>query len=147
MVDLIKWKPFNRMMRDFFDDFHFAPFLGTPRTIFRDDLDFMPSLDIKSTEKEVEVTVDLPGIDKKDLEVTLEEGVLTIKGEKKGEERVEKNGYTYYERKLGRFERCIRLPEDVDASKLNAEYKDGVLSLKAPRVKVEKPELKKIDIK
>ena len=145
MVDLVRWKPFNSLVRDLFNDFD--PFLGSRRSVFRDDLDLMPALDIRNTEKEFEVTVDLPGVDKKDLDVALEDGVLTIKGEKKGEKREEKNGYTYYERRLGRFERRIRIPEAIDAGKLKAEYKDGVLTLSAPKMKEIKPEPKKIEIK
>ncbi len=145
MVDLVKWKPFQGLFHDFFEDF--SPFLGDRRPLIRDDIDFLPKLDIKNTERELEVTVDLPGIDKKDLEVNIEDGVLTIKGEKKGEKREEKDGYTYYERQLGRFERRVRLPEDVDEANLKAEYKDGVLVLTAPRRKLEKNEPKKIEIK
>ena len=145
MVDLVKWKPFRGLFHDFFEDF--SPFFGDRRALIRDDIDFLPKLDIKNTEKELEVTVDLPGIDKNDLEVNIEEGVLTIRGEKKGEKREEKDGYTYFERHLGRFERRVRLPEDVDEANLKAEYKDGVLVLTAPRRKLEKPEPKKIEIK
>jgi HSP20 family protein len=144
MVDLVKWKPFRGLFHDFFEDF--SPFFRDQRPLIRDDIDFLPKLDIKSTETELEVTVDLPGIDKKDLEVNIEDGVLTIKGEKKGEKREEKDGYTYYERHLGRFERRVHLPEDVDESSLRAEYKDGVLRLTALRRELEKPEPKKIEI-
>ena len=145
MVDLVKWKPFRGLFQDFFEDF--SPFFNDRRPLIRDDIDFLPKLDIRNTEKELQVTVDLPGIDKQDLDVKIEDGILFIKGEKKGEKREEKDGYTYYERSLGRFERRVRLPEDVEESQLKAEYKDGVLTLTAPRHKLEKPQPKKIEIK
>ena len=145
MVDLVKWKPFRGLFHDFFEDF--SPFFSDRTPLIRDDIDFLPKLDIRNTEKEFEVIIDLPGIDKQDLDINIEDGMLTIKGEKKGEKREEKNGCTYYERQLGRFERRLRLPEDVDESKLKAEYTNGVLTLTAPRRKLEKPEPKRIEIK
>ena len=144
MADLVKWKPFHSLMRGFFDDF--SPLTGNRYPLFREDLDFIPKMDIKETEKELVVTMDVPGIEKKELNVSVEKGILTIKGEKKGEKREERNGYTYYERQMGTFERRVRLPENSDEAKVKAEYKDGVLSLTVPKHKVEKPEQKKIEI-
>ena len=145
MADLMKWQPFSSLMREFFEDV--SPFFGRSSTVFRDDIDFLPKLDIKNTEKEFMVIVDLPGVEKKDLEVSLEDGILTIKGQKKGEKREEANGYTYFERTMGSFERRIRVPENVEGDKLKAEFKDGVLNLTAPKVKELKPATRKIEIK
>lgn len=145
MADLIRWKPFNSLVKDFFDDF--SPWTGRSRSLLRDDTDFIPHLDIKDTDREFEVSVDIPGLDKKDLDVSMEDGVLLIKGERNGVKREEKDGYTYYERHFGHFERRVRLPENLDESKVKATYTDGVLRIKAAKTEVKKPESKKIEIK
>ena len=145
MADLIRWRPFHGLMKDFYNDI--SPFFDKERLLLNREVDFMPKMDINETDKEVAVTVDVPGMEKKDLDISVEEGVLSIKGERKNETKKEENGNTYYERQHGKFERRVRLPENVDSDKIKADYKDGVLTLKAPKTEIEKPERKKIDIK
>jgi len=144
MTDLIRWRPFHRLMRDFFNDLE--PFFKESRSVWGESVDFHPGMDIKETDTEVKVMVDLPGMEKDAIEVSVEDGVLAVKGERKGEKRTEENGYVHYERSFGRFERRIRLPEDVEEEKVTAEYKEGVLTITMPRKKVEKPEARKIKI-
>jgi HSP20 family protein len=90
-------------------------------------------VDMSETDKEVRVTADLPGVDEKDLDISLSDDCLIIKGEKKSEKE-EKNGGRYYvERSYGAFERRIALPCEVDADKVKAEYKKGVLTITMPK--------------
>lgn len=93
--------------------------------------DFAPALDVKETKDAYTVLADLPGLDKKDIQVSVEEGVLTVSGSRKAEHQEESQDRTWHrvERRWGSFERSLKLGEGVDASKVAAEYKDGVLSI------------------
>jgi len=144
MANMVNWKPLDSVMRDFLGDF--SPLFDMRPALMRDDLDYIPKLDIKNTEKEFEVSLDLPGLEKKDIAVSVEDGVLTIKGERGHEKREEKDGYTYVERRMGRFERGVRLPENVNEADIKADYKDGVLKLHAVKRQVAKPAAKNIQI-
>jgi len=145
MADMIRWRPFHSLMKEFFNDL--TPFFDSGDMLSERASDFMPHIDIRETDKNVEVTVDLPGMNKKDIEVAVDEGVLSISGERKDERKKEDDGRVYYERRYGRFERCVRLPENVDGDKIEGEYKDGVLTLNIPKRPETKPERKKISIR
>jgi HSP20 family protein len=106
-----------------------------------------PRTDIAETDKEVEVKIELPGIDEKDVDVALSEGVLTIKGEKKSE-REEKGGDFYLtERSFGAFQRSIQLPSGVDIDKVSAEFAKGVLTVRMPKLPEAQSTVKKIEVK
>jgi HSP20 family protein len=96
---------------------------------------FMPEVDVAETNKEVRVTAELPGMEEKDLEVSLIDGALTIKGEKREEHEEEKGDYYRSERQYGAFERMISLPSEVDADKAKASFKKGVLKITLPKTK------------
>ncbi len=126
--------------RDLFDrlfDDEFLPLRG--------DKSWAPAFDISENEKGYIVSAELPGIDEKDLEVTITGGMLNIKGEKKQEK--EDKGETYHriERTYGSFHRSFRIPDAVQADKVDATYKDGILKLIIP--KAEEKAVKKINIK
>jgi HSP20 family protein len=106
-----------------------------------------PTTDIAETDKEYEVTVELPGIDEKDVEVTLSNGVLSIKGEKKFEREEKKKDYYLSERSFGSFQRSIRVPDGVDAEKVSAAFNKGVLTLKLPKLPEVQASTKKIAVK
>jgi len=106
-----------------------------------------PTTDIAETDKEYEVTVELPGIDEKDVEVTLANGVLSIKGEKKFEREEKKKDYYLSERSFGSFQRSIRVPDGVDAEKVSAAFNKGVLTLKLPKLPEAQSATKKIAVK
>lgn len=106
-----------------------------------------PQTDIAETDKEYEVTVELPGIDEKDVDVTLSNGVLSIKGEKKFEREEKKKDYYLSERSYGSFQRSIRVPEGVDAEKVSAAFNKGVLTLKLPKLPEVQASTKKIAVK
>jgi HSP20 family protein len=105
-----------------------------------------PRADVVEKDNAYEVHAELPGLDKKDINVSVEEGVLTISGERKAEKKEEKDGkYRYYERTYGSFERSFRLPDNVDAGKIRASHKNGVLELSIPKTEPSKP--KQIEVK
>jgi HSP20 family protein len=96
---------------------------------------FSPALDVKETKDAYIVQADLPGVDKQDIKVSVEEGVLTLSGSRKAEHQEENADKTWrrVERRWGAFERSLRLGRGVDPSKVAAEYKDGVLSITVPK--------------
>lgn len=90
-----------------------------------------PVLDIHQDDKQIEITAELPGVKEEDVELSIEEGVLTLAGEKKCERRDEDSGYS--ERSYGRFERRLTLPSDVDDEHCSADFRDGVLRITIPK--------------
>jgi HSP20 family protein len=106
-----------------------------------------PKIDIAETDKDIEVTVELPGLDEKDVDVTLADGILTLKGEKKSERKEEGRDFYVAERSYGSFRRSIALPESVDADKVSAEFSKGVLTVKAAKLPDAPSNVKKIAIK
>jgi HSP20 family protein len=90
-----------------------------------------PSTDIEETEKEYRITAELPGLEEGDVEVLLQDGVLTVRGEKKAES--ENRNRTYSERFFGRFERQIPLALDVDDTAVSATFRNGVLTVTVPK--------------
>ena len=90
-----------------------------------------PSMDVEETDKEYRVTAELPGLEERDVEVLLQDGLLTVRGEKKLES--ENRNRTYSERFYGRFERQITLDRDVDEGAVNATFKNGVLTVAVPK--------------
>ena len=90
----------------------------------------MPSVDVSETDKEIEVTAELPGMDEKDIDVSIAEGVLTIRGEKKSEVEKKEKDYYLQERTFGSVERVIPLPDTVNLDSANATFKNGVLTVK-----------------
>jgi len=112
-----------------FDDFWGESWLA-PRETFAG---FWPQVDVTETDKEVKVCAEIPGVDAKDIDVSVENGTLTIKGEKKYEQEEKEKGQYRMERSYGSFERAIPLPAEVDESKAKAEFKKGVLRLTLPK--------------
>jgi HSP20 family protein len=134
---LTRWEPF-REMDELFKGF--GPLFGRmPVARMGEGLEeFMPLADIVEREKEYLIKLDLPEVPKEDVKVLFDDGVLTIRGERKTvkEEKGEKVHRT--ERYFGMFERSFVLPEDVDVTAIRAESRDGVLTIHMPRAAVEK---------
>lgn len=107
----------------------------------------LPEVDIHESEKEITIEIDLPGVDEKDVSVTMANGMLTIKGEKKSEREEKEENYYMAERSFGSFERSLTLPESIDENQIEAQFDKGVLKVIAQKrpeaVKAEK----KIEIK
>lgn len=132
----------GRPNRDFFGRF-FEDF-DLP-ALFSEEMEFTPAFDVSETEKELIVKAEVPGMDKNDIDISLSDGMLTIKGEKKREREDKHENYHTVERRYGAFSRTMPLPVEVDTDKVDATYKDGVLKITLPKSKTAKS--KKIEVK
>ncbi len=106
---------------------------------------WMPSFDISETKNDIVVKAEIPGIDPKEIDISLTADVLTVKGEKKQEKEEKEENFHLIERSYGFFTRSIRLPKDVQGDKINASYKNGILKITLP--KSEEAKKKEIKIK
>ncbi|MGH1537089.1 MAG: Hsp20/alpha crystallin family protein [Gammaproteobacteria bacterium] len=139
-----------RVYRDPMDSFR--EFRGELDRIFHSNTDaysdtatdWVPAVDIKEVKDAYEVVADVPGVEPKDIDVSLEDGVLTVKGERKSEIKDEADGYTRTERSYGSFYRRFTLPDTADAENITAKTEHGVLKLHIP--KKEKALPKKISV-
>ncbi|MHC4480426.1 MAG: Hsp20/alpha crystallin family protein [Planctomycetota bacterium] len=122
--------PFNRFFDDLFEGFAEEP---TRLPELWNEREFVPAIDVGEDDEALTVTVEAPGMSRDDLEVTVLDGVLVLRGEKKEEETSEGTGYHRVERRYGHFERRIRLPQYVDSENVEASYRDGVLRLRLPK--------------
>jgi HSP20 family protein len=132
----------NRMFDDFFRGLDLSPFDSG-----RNMETFIPSIDMREDEKEVVVKAELPGMNEKDIEVTLADNGLTIQGEKKDEKEEQGKGYRHREASYGAFCRFIQLPEGLDIEKVDARFKNGVLTVTLARQEGARAKGKKISIK
>jgi HSP20 family protein len=156
---LREWRPFETLHREIdrlFEDFGG----GSWRSPFRrsafevepfwprgETWATAPAMDVADTDKAYEVTAELPGMSESDVEVVASNGVLTIKGEKKEEKEEKEKDYYLSERRYGSFERRMQIPEDVDADKIEAAFKKGVLTVTLPKKAEAQKPVKKIEIK
>jgi HSP20 family protein len=131
----------NRLFDDVFRSFDLAPFGsfgGAGRTMG------WPSVEVSETDKNLRISAELPGMDEKDVEVLMGDGVLTIRGEKKSE--IEDKERAFSERTYGRFERRIPLGQDVEEDKIEASFKNGVLTVTVPKTAQAASQMKRIAI-
>jgi len=126
----------SRLFEDFFNDFPFTSSMPENRD------HWMPSVDILEKDGSLIVRAELPGMNEKDIELKLEGNTLTLKGERKMEKKDDKTNYHRVESFYGSFTRSFRLPDTVDAEKITADYKNGVLTVTLPQ----RPELKAREI-
>ena len=148
-MSIMRWRPRHDLtnireeMNRLFDDF----FRGWPEP--RKGLlegEWAPSVDVAETDEEVVVTVELPGIKQEEVDITIADDILTLKGEKKEEKEVKKKNYHRIERSYGSFQRSVGLPVGVQADKAKATYKNGVLSITVPKAEEAKPKQIKINV-
>lgn len=151
--------PFARLHSEIdrlFEEFGAAPWRSPfRRTVFdiepfwRGEISWgkVPAVDIVETANGYEITAELPGIDEKNVEIKYADGTLTIKGEKKEEKEEKKENYYLSERNYGSFQRSFRVPEGVDADKVEASFKNGVLTVTLPKTPEAQKEEKRIEIK
>ena len=119
---------------------------GKPKTTgFAEEEEWQPPVDMAETESELIVNVEIPGVDPRDIDVSLSEDTLFIEGEKRPETEEKEEDYHLAERNYGSFMRSIRLPVEVQSDKISASYKNGVLKVVLP--KPEGPQKKEIKIK
>lgn len=109
-------------------------FHGAGMSLMRDDGGMlMPQVNVSETDKEIRVTAELPGVERKDVDVTLDDDMLTIRGEKKLEKTEDKEDYHFSERSFGRFQRSIRIPHSVNREQVQAHVEHGVLTVILPK--------------
>jgi HSP20 family protein len=153
------WSPLASLRSEIdhlFEDFPFDPWRSSVgRNVFdvepswRGELTFgnTPAVDIAEGDKEYEITAELPGMEERDIDVKYADGVLTIKGEKKEETEEKRKDYYISERRFGSFQRSFQVPAGIEADKIDASFKNGVLTVTLPKsVEAQKRE-KKIEIK
>ena len=147
-MTLVRWDPFRELedMSDRLNRMFSRPAL--PRMNGKETIvvaDWVPSVDVSETEGGYQIKAEIPDVKKEDVKVTLEEGVLTIQGERKQEKEETGKKYHRVERSYGSFVRSFTLLDLVDEEKVNAEFKDGVLNLQLPKSEKAKP--KAIEVK
>jgi HSP20 family protein len=124
---------FQRQMNQLFDDF-FRGSAFEPLGLFREGWDaFSPQVDAVETESDITVSIELPGLDEKDIDVTLSRNALTISGEKRQEKEEKGRDYFRSERSYGSFRRSVPLPCEVDADSADAVFRNGVLTITLPK--------------
>jgi len=142
-MSLVRYQPWNTLNRlradqfrndlsQFFNpnyDLKSEPEATSPVTAS----DWVPAVDVKETETEFILHADIPGVNPKDIDVNMENGLLTIKGQRETDKTENKEGYTRVERSYGQFSRRFSLPETADADKINAKYDQGVLRITIPK--------------
>ncbi len=132
----------HRSLDDLLDDF-----FGGASTKSQQPLGLSPRFEVSETEDAVLIEAELPGMDEKDIELTVHDHVLTLKGEKKRDQKVEKKNYYIKERSFGHFQRSLQLGSNVNVDKIEASFKKGVLTITVPVLEPEKKKARSIDIK
>jgi HSP20 family protein len=146
-MTLIPWRPWGeldslrREMDRIWDQFSGA----RPTEWLKSE--WAPSVDVSETEDTVVVKAEAPGIDPEEMDITLSEGILTLKGEKKREREEKEENYHLVERAYGSFSRSVRLPAVVQEDKVKANYKDGVITIILPKTEQAKEKSIKIEVK
>lgn len=140
--EMMKW-PYLPILGSFRDELNkFFNSLGKKGT---SEIGLAPPLDVSETDENIIVKAEVPGIEPKDIDISISGDNLTIKGEKKGEKEEKGKNYHFVERSYGSFSRTIALPAPVKFEQVKAEYKKGILEITLP--KSEKSKVKKIPVK
>jgi HSP20 family protein len=147
------FRPFEDLRREIdrlFDDFGMwrSPF---PRSFFGMEplkgFQASPAVDVTETDKAYEITAELPGLDEKNIDVKLANGMLTIRGEKQDEREEKKANYYRRERSFGSFERSFQMPDGVDLDKVDAKFNKGIVTVTLPKTAEAQKAEKKITVK
>jgi len=141
--ELAPFREFERMRREM--DRLWDSFFERRPTKIEEQGEFLPALDLAETDNELVVKCEVPGLEPKDIVISLSDGMLTIKGEKKQEREEKEVDYHLVERSYGAFTRSIQLPKEIQGDKINASYKNGILKVTLP--KSEEAKKKEIKIK
>jgi len=150
-----RWRPFGLSTMDRWEPFRvsdiqtevnrlFDSFVGRPATA--SGRVWTPPVDMHATKDDLVLTLELPGVSEKDVTVTITGDLLTVKGERRFEQQVSEEDLLHVERTYGKFERLIQLPMAVQADRVKATYRDGVLEIRLPKAEELKPKEIKIDI-
>jgi HSP20 family protein len=136
----------TREMNRFFDDFRSRFELEPFGWAHGETGSFLPSIDVTEDDREVRITSELPGIDERDIDVSLSKDSITVKGEKKQETEDKDKDYYRMERSYGSFQRTIPLPAEIDQDKAQAEFKKGVLRITLPKTPSAQKTVKKVEV-
>jgi HSP20 family protein len=123
----------------------FSPFVNSFRKESQQEKDgsdmisWFPTTDIYDTREDYVLKMEIPGLEKQDVKIEVEDDTLSVSGERKEDEKVREDDYRWSERRSGKFYRAFRLPRQTDAQKINASMKDGVLELRIPKPEERKP--------
>jgi HSP20 family protein len=144
---IVRWDPFRDLVsiQDELNRLFGRTFAGVEPTRQTAAGSWMPSMDVYETDDKIVATVELPGIDPKDVEVEVENSTLTVSGSREFSSEVKEENYHRIERRYGSFSRAIALPQTVDTDKVAASFDKGVLTVEVPKIEKAKP--KKIQIK
>ncbi|AMN47625.1 hypothetical protein ACG33_11045 [Steroidobacter denitrificans] len=131
-MNVTRWEPFrefDQMLRDY------SPFFGRGRGLRRGayGMDWTPLADISETDKEYVIKADLPEVKKEDVKISLDNGVITVTGERRREKEYKEENEIRVETSYGKFSRSFALPDDIDTEGIQAESKDGVLRVRIPK--------------
>ncbi|MGB9749379.1 MAG: Hsp20/alpha crystallin family protein [Caldisericia bacterium] len=145
-----RWEPwdfdifsdFDRLRREI--DRMFEDFIPARR---EREITFLPKIDLLETDTDIVLKAELPGLKKENIDITVTEDEVHLKGERKEEMETKKENYLRKEICYGKFERVVSLPTEVDPEKVQAEFKEGVLEIKMPKKEEAKRKIKKIEIK
>lgn len=146
MSDIMEWRPFrevSRLRREM--DHLWEDYFGAGRRALQPLSEWAPAVDVSETGDRIVIKAEVPGIEVKDIDISLSGDVLTIKGEKKSEREETKEDYHLVERSSGSFFRSLKLPAAVEVDKIEARYEKGVLTVTCPKKEEVKP--KTIEIK
>jgi len=145
MAELMVWRPIQELKKEM--DRIWQEFFGKGYVPEKwEGIEWIPAVDVSETDDAVIVKVDVPGVNPEDMEISLVDNVLVIKGEKKREEEEKKENFYRMERFYGSFMRSIQLPCEVEEDKIEATYKDGVLKIVLPKKPEEKKKVIKINV-
>jgi HSP20 family protein len=149
---IIRWRPWgdlagihNRRNWMFGDSLGQSPFGRAP--VSEGECRWCPPVDISESDESISVDVEIPGISKEDIKVSLENNVLSLRGEKKQHQEIKEENYHRWERSYGSFARSFELPVPVQADKIKASYKSGVLHVELPKAEEIKPKEIPIEVK
>lgn len=147
-MSLTRWDPFREIvslreaMDRLFEESFVRPFRTWPRTA---DFELTLPIDMYETDDALVIKASVPGVDPKDVEITVTGNTLTVKGEFREEEEGKRGSVHFQERRYGKFQRSVSLPSTVNADKAEAEFRNGILTLTLPKIEEAKP--KRIPIK
>lgn len=141
-MELVKWYPMhdmfglrNRIHRMFGDSF--LPAFDSDNELTLSN--WKPAVDVYDNENSIVVKAEMPGVDKKDIDISVKDGVLTLTGERSTDNEMKEKDVYFRERAYGRFQRSFRLPGEINSDTIKADYKDGVLKVEIPKPEKSKP--------
>jgi HSP20 family protein len=129
------------MINKMLDDYH------KPKTEPFEEIQWFPDMDILEDKDDIIIKIDIPGMSVSDIEITITGGLFQVKGERKREANREDENYHYIGRNYGKFDRSVELPTQVNIDNIKAVYKEGVLTVKLPKIEKTKSEKLKIELK